>query len=39
MFKPVQNVYLWIAVAFMVRVIVGLGGYSGKGDWPNLGDF
>lgn len=39
MFKPVQNLWLWVMVAVFVRVIVGLGGYSGKGDWPNLGDF
>ena len=32
---------LWIVAIFciMTRVFVGLGSYSGKGDWPNLGDF
>lgn len=26
-------------IAILLRVLVGLGSYSGKGDWPNLGDF
>lgn len=35
------HVSLWLVVlmAVIFRVGVGLGGYSGKGDWPNLGDF
>jgi len=26
-------------LALVVRVLVGLGSYSGQGDYPNLGDF
>jgi hypothetical protein len=26
-------------IAVLIRLLVALGSYSGKGDWPNLGDF
>jgi hypothetical protein len=28
-----------ISVAILLRILVALGSYSGKNDWPNLGDF
>ena len=28
-----------IFLAILLRILVGLGPYSGKGDWPKLGDF
>ncbi len=30
---------LIVLLCVFVRVLVALGSYSGKGDWPNLGDF
>ena len=38
-FKAVDSLWLWVLLAVLLRVCVGLGSYSGKGDWPNLGDF
>lgn len=38
-FKAVNSFWLWMLLAVLVRVCVGFGAYSGKGDWPNLGDF
>lgn len=37
--KSIDSIWLWILIAVLVRVLVGLGNCSGKGDWPNLGDF
>lgn len=28
-----------LCLAVLLRVLVGLGSYSGRGEWPNLGDF
>jgi hypothetical protein len=30
---------IFFTIAVLIRVLVALGSYSGKGDWPNLGDF
>ncbi len=38
-FKGMNNLQIWIIVAILVRVLVGFGGYSGKGDPPGFGDF
>lgn len=37
--KAFDSVWFWVLIAVLVRILVGLGSYSGKGDWPNLGDF
>jgi hypothetical protein len=38
-FKNMDSLWVWIFIAILVRIFVGMGSYSGKGDWPNLGDF
>jgi len=38
-FRKVGSLEIIIAVAILLRILVGLGSYSGKNDWPNLGDF
>lgn len=38
-FKAFPSLPVTILIAIMLRICVGFGSYSGKGDWPNLGDF
>lgn len=38
-FKKVGSLEIIITIAILLRILVALGSYSGKGDWPNLGDF
>jgi alpha-1,3-glucosyltransferase len=38
-FRHMKSIWGILLLAVIVRVLVGLGGYSGKGDWPQLGDF
>ena len=38
-FRKMDSLWVWVLVGIMIRVFVGMGPYSGKGDWPNLGDF
>jgi hypothetical protein len=38
-FHPHTSTLLLITLAILIRVLVGLGSYSGKGDYPQLGDF
>ena len=38
-FHSNQAKALIIVLAIVVRIVVGLGSYSGQNDYPNLGDF
>lgn len=38
-FKAVDSLWVWLLLVVIVKACVGFGSYSGKADWPNLGDF
>ena len=38
-FYQEKAVTLIIVLAILLRILVGLGSYSGAGDYPNYGDF
>lgn len=38
-FQSNHSLWLVVVLSLLLRVLVGLGPYSGMGDWPNLGDF
>ena len=38
-FDKFNSPLILFTVAILLRVLIGLGSYSGKNDWPNLGDF
>lgn len=38
-FLEAKALPLIIILAVVLRILLGLGSYSGKGDYPNLGDF
>jgi hypothetical protein len=37
--NKVSTTQFVVLLAVLLRVLVSLGSYSGKADWPNLGDF
>jgi alpha-1,3-glucosyltransferase len=38
-FLEKKSLPLLIVLAILLRVLLGIGSYSGEGDFPNLGDF
>jgi len=38
-FRHLNTPLIVFTIAVLLRVLVGLGNYSGKADWPALGDF
>ena len=38
-FHEGNSINIIIVLAILIRILIGLGSYSGAGDYPNYGDF